>query len=308
MLSVSIGIAGYPAHGRHAVDVISNADLAVHHVKNNGKNGVVFFEESMLEHLLGKIEMEKNITYALENDNFLLYYQPQYFADSQKLRGFEALIRMQDDNDGVISPVRFIPVAEKNGSIVEIGEWVINQAMEDYAYWKKEYGFEGVISINISAIQFRQIGFENILYDAIERHRIDPSKIEIEITESVFVDNQIQVIETVKRIRQKGIRVSLDDFGTGYSSLSYLRRFPVDTLKIDKSFVDFIGKEEKSDIIISALVGVARSLGLEIVAEGVETTEQSDILKDLKCHVIQGYLYGKPMDGSSAEDLIRRKM
>jgi EAL domain-containing protein (putative c-di-GMP-specific phosphodiesterase class I) len=124
----------------------------------------------------------------------------------------------------------------------------------------------------------------------------------------VFVDNQIQVIETVKRIRQKGIRVSLDDFGTGYSSLSYLRRFPVDTLKIDKSFVDFIGKEEKSDIIISALVGVARSLGLEIVAEGVETTEQSDILKDLKCHVIQGYLYGKPMDGSSAEDLIRRKM
>lgn len=307
-LTVSVGIAEYPTHGKTAIDVLSNADIAVHKVKNNGKNGVLFFEESMLEQLLDKIEMEKNIAYALENERFLLYYQPQYYTDTKELRGFEALIRMRDENDGMVSPAFFIPVAESNGSIVEIGDWVIHQALEDYRYWKREYGFDGIISINISAIQFRQNTFESNLYHLIEFYNIDPSKVEIEITESIFIDNQKFVIDTVKRIREKGIRVSLDDFGTGYSSFQYLNRFPVDTLKIDKSFVDSIGKEKKSDIIVFALVDMMKKLGLEVIAEGVETSEQFEILKELKCDNIQGYLLGKPMSANLIEEMFRKKL
>lgn len=307
-LTASIGIAEYPTHGQHAIDVVSSADVAVHRVKNNGKNGVMFFEESMLEQLLNKIEMEKNITHALENDNFLLCYQPQYYTDTTELRGFEALIRMKDDNGGLIPPAFFIPVAEGNGSIVEIGEWVIHQALEDYNYWRREYGFDGVISINVSAIQFRQAHFEHMLYDAIESHHIDPSRVEIEITESVLIGNQNYAIELIERIRQKGIRVSLDDFGTGYSSFQYLKNFNVDTLKIDKSFVDSIGKEKKSDIIIFSMVEMVRNLGMEIIAEGVETRDQFEILKRLKCDNIQGYLLGRPMSASLVDELFRKQL
>lgn len=308
MVTVSIGIAEYPTHGRRAIDVISNADVAVHHVKNNGKNGVAFFEDKMLELLLSKVETERNIKYALENDKFLLYYQPQYYTESQKLRGFEALVRMYDDQNGVVSPDSFIPVAETNGSIIAIGEWVIHQAFSDYVYWRREYGFNGIISINVSTIQFRQLRFEKMLFDAIEQYDMDPSKVEIEITESVFTENSVSIMETIKKIRQKGIKVSLDDFGTGYSSLSYLKNFQVDTLKIDKSFIDSLGKERKSDIIINSIVEMMRNLGLEIIAEGVETEEQFQILRKLQCHNIQGFLLGKPMSSGVIEGVIRTNM
>lgn len=307
-LTASIGIAEYPTHGKTAIDVVSSADIAVHHVKNSGKNSVLFFEESMLEQLLNKIEMEKDIKYALENDNFLLYYQPQYYTDTTELRGFEALLRMKDNNNGMVSPAFFIPVAEGNGSIVEIGEWVIQRALEDYSYWHREYGFDGVISINISAVQFRQPRFENLLYDTIERYNIKPDHVEIEITESVYIGNQNYAVEMIQRLREKGIRVSLDDFGTGYSSFQYLKNFPVDTLKIDKSFIDSIGKEKRSDIIIYSLVEMIRNLGLEIIAEGVETREQFDLLRRLKCDNIQGFLLGKPMSVKSVDELFRKQL
>lgn len=307
-LTVSMGIAEYPTHGSRAVDVLSSADVAVHRVKNNGKNGVLFFEESMLEQLLNNIEMEKNITYALQNDNFLLYYQPQYYTDTKELRGFEALIRMRDENDGLVPPSSFIPVAEGNGSIVEIGEWVIFRALEDYSYWRREYGFDGIISINVSVVQFRQARFESILYDAIERYHVEPSRVEIEITESVLIGNQNYATDLIRRIRQKGIRVSLDDFGTGYSSFQYLKNFTVDTLKIDKSFVDSVGKEKKSDIIIFSLVEMIQNLGMEIIAEGVETRDQYEILKRLKCDNIQGYLLGKPMNVNKVDEMFRKQL
>lgn len=307
-LTASIGIAEYPTHGKTAIDVVSSADIAVHRVKSSGKNSVLFFEESMLEQLLNKIEMEKDIKYALENDNFLLYYQPQYYTDTTELRGFEALIRMKDNNNGMVSPAFFIPVAEGNGSIVEIGEWVIQRALEDYSYWRREYGFDGVISINISTVQFRQPRFENLLYDTIEKYNIKPDHVEIEITESVYIGNHNYAVEMIQRLREKGIRVSLDDFGTGYSSFQYLKNFPVDTLKIDKSFIDSIGKEKRSDIIIYSLVEMIRNLGLEIIAEGVETREQFDLLRRLKCDNIQGFLLGKPMSVKSVDELFRKRL
>lgn len=307
LLTASMGISEYPTHGKYAIDVISNADIAVHHVKNMGKNGTAFFDVSMLEKLLSNAEMEKNISYALENEKFIVYYQPQYYTESGKLRGFEALVRMRDEQESIVSPGKFIPVAESNGSIIGIGQWVLERALKDYMVWNKEYGFDGIISINISVVQFRQPKFEDSLYDAISKYGVPPEKVEIEITESVFSENQSQLIETVKHIRSHGIKVSLDDFGTGYSSLAYLKDIPADTLKIDKTFVDSIGKEQKSDMIINSIVELMRNLGLEIIAEGVETKEQFEILKKLQCHDIQGFLLGKPMSSKDALDVIKTR-
>lgn len=306
-ITVSIGISQYPEGGKKAVDLISNADIAMHRVKENGKNGILFFEESMLEKFLVKIEMEKTMKQALEEDRFALYYQPQYFTSTRKLRGMEALIRMKDDVLGFVPPSQFIPLAEKNGMIVDIGEWVLRRAFEDYMSWKEAYDFDGIISINISPVQFKQVTFESTLYSLIREYHMQPEKVEIEITESVFVDNEFQFIEMIKRIRNNGIKVSLDDFGTGYSSLSYLKNIPIDTLKIDKSFVDNLGELKASDIITSSLIEMMQKLGMEIIAEGVETEVQFEFLKKMNCDNIQGFYLAKPMNADAMRTVIREE-
>lgn len=306
-ITVSIGISQYPESGKKAVDLISNADIAMHRVKESGKNSILFFEDPMLEKFLVKIEMEKTMKHALETDKFLLYYQPQYFTSTKKLRGMEALIRMKDDVLGFVPPAQFIPLAEKNGMIVDIGEWVLRRAFEDYMSWKEAYDFDGIISINISPVQFKQVTFESTLYSLIREYHMRPEKVEIEITESVFVDNEFQFIEMIKRIRNNGIKVSLDDFGTGYSSLAYLKNIPIDTLKIDKSFVDNLGELKASDIITSSLIEMMQKLGMEIIAEGVETEVQFEFLKKMNCDNIQGFYLAKPMNADAMRTVIREE-
>ncbi|MGN0160918.1 MAG: putative bifunctional diguanylate cyclase/phosphodiesterase [Lachnospiraceae bacterium] len=306
-MTVSIGINQYPEGGKKAVDLISNADIALHRVKESGKNSVLFFDEGMLEQFLVKIEMENTIKRALENDRFVLYYQPQYDVITKKIRGVEALIRMKDEVLGFVSPLDFIPLAERNGMIVEIGEWVLRKAFEDYLAWKEAYDFDGIISVNISTVQFKQITFESTLYALIREYMIPPECVELEITESVFVENSFQLVEMIKRIRNNGIRVSLDDFGTGYSSLSYLKNIPIDTLKIDKSFIDQLGEQKASDIITGSLIEMMHKLGLEVVAEGVETQEQLEILKKMSCDSIQGFYLGKPMNADGMRATIREE-
>ncbi len=306
-LTVSIGITMFPDGGSKAVDLIGNADIALHRVKENGKNAILFFEQNMLEQFLVRIEMENTIKRALEDDRFVLYYQPQYYTATRKLRGMEALIRMRDDVLGFIGPTQFIPLAEKNGTIVEIGEWVLRKAFEDYIDWKDAYDFDGILSINISPIQFKQITFESTLYSLIHEFGIKPDRVEIEITESVFIDSGFQLVEMIKRIRNNGIRVSLDDFGTGYSSLAYLKSIPVDTLKIDKSFVASLGEMATSDIITSSLIEMIQKLGLEIIAEGVETQEQFEFLKKIHCDDIQGFYLARPMSSDSVRAVIREE-
>lgn len=306
-LTVSIGINQYPDGGKKAVDLIGNADIALHRVKDSGKNGILFFDDSMLEQFLIKIEMENTIKRALEEERFILYYQPQYYTSSRKLRGVEALIRMKDDILGFINPAQFIPLAERNGSIVDIGEWVLRKAFEDYNSWREAYEFDGILSINISPVQFKQVTFESTLYALIKEYHIEPDRVEIEITESVFCENEFQLIEMMKRIRNNGIRVSLDDFGTGYSSLSYLKNIPIDTLKIDKSFVDSLGEMRTSDIITSSLIEMIQKLGLEIIAEGVETQVQYEFLKKMNCDDIQGFYLARPMNADSIRAVIREE-
>ncbi len=303
-VSVSAGIASYPSGGKTAVDLIRCADIAMYNVKQHGKNGMFVFEENMLKKFMKNVKLEQKLKTAVDTLGFMLYYQPQYFSEKKELRGVEALIRWQLANGEYISPGEFIPMAEKNGCIVNIGTWVIKHALADYAVWRREYGYEGIISINISAIQLREKNFKDTLLHYVEINNLSPEHIEIEIMESVLIEDFESTISILEELRNRGFKVSLDDFGTGYSSLSYLRDIPIDTLKIDKSFVDTILLDDSTSIITDAVITMVKKLGLETIAEGVETEEQFEYLKNMHCDNIQGFLLGKPMPGEKLIELI----
>ena len=303
-VSVSAGIASYPSGGKTAVDLIRCADIAMYNVKQHGKNGMFVFEENMLKKFMKNVKLEQKLKTTVDTLGFMLYYQPQYYSEKKELRGVEALIRWQLANGEYVSPGEFIPMAEKNGCIVNIGTWVIKHALADYTVWKNEYGYDGIISINISAIQLREKNFKDTLLHYVEINNLTPEHIEIERTESVLIEDFESTISILEELRNRGFKVSLDDFGTGYSSLSYLRDIPIDTLKIDKSFVDTILLDDSTSIITDAVITMVKKLGLETIAEGVETEEQFEYLKNMHCDNIQGFLLGKPMPSEKLIELI----
>ncbi len=303
-VSVSAGIASYPSGGKTAVDLIRCADIAMYNVKQHGKNGMFVFEENMLKKFMKNVKLEQKLKTTVDTLGFMLYYQPQYYSEKKELRGVEALIRWQLANGEYVSPGEFIPMAEKNGCIVNIGTWEIKHALADYTVWKNEYGYDGIISINISAIQLREKNFKDTLLHYVEINNLTPEHIEIEITESVLIEDFESTISILEELRNRGFKVSLDDFGTGYSSLSYLRDIPIDTLKIDKSFVDTILLDDSTSIITDAVITMVKKLGLETIAEGVETEEQFEYLKNMHCDNIQGFLLGKPMPSEKLIELI----
>lgn len=305
-VNVSVGITSYPVGGLNATDLIKCADIAMYNVKRNGKNSMCIFEEAMLNKFLKNVKLEKQLKSAVENMNFVLYYQPQYYSARNELRGVEALIRWKISENEFVSPGDFIPMAEKNGCIVDIGEWVIKQAVEDFADWKMNYGYNGTMSINVSAVQLKDSNFSRILLKNVRDKEVLPSDIEIEITESILIEEFDKTIRILSELREKGFKISLDDFGTGYSSLSYLKNIPIDTLKIDKTFVDTILTDSSTGIITDAVIKMVKKLGLETIAEGVETKEQYDYLKKIDCDNIQGFLLGRPMDSSSMKELIKK--
>ncbi len=305
-VTISAGIATYPVGGLNANDLIKCADIAMYNVKKNGKNSVSVFEESMLRKFLKNVKLEKKLKAAVEKLDFVLYYQPQYYADKNELRGVEALIRWKVSEDELINPGDFIPMAEKNGCIVDIGQWVIRQALDDFVDWKMNYGYNGMMAINISAIQLKENNFSDILIEYVNSKNVLPSDIEIEITESVFIENFDKTIDVLSRLRKRGFKISLDDFGTGYSSLSYLKDIPIDTLKIDKAFVDTMLTDPSTGIITDAVIKMVKKLGLETVAEGVETKEQYEYLKKMNCDNIQGFYLGKPMSADKIKTLISK--
>ncbi len=305
-VTISAGITAYPVGGLNANDLIKCADIAMYNVKKNGKNSVSVFEESMLRKFLKNVKFEKKLKAAVEKLDFVLYYQPQYYTDKNELRGVEALIRWKVSEDELINPGDFIPMAEKNGCIVDIGQWVIRQALDDFVDWKMNYGYNGMMSINISAIQLKENNFSDILIEYVNSKNVLPSDIEIEITESVFIENFDKTIDVLSRLRKRGFKISLDDFGTGYSSLSYLKDIPIDTLKIDKAFVDTMLTDTSTGIITDAVIKMVKKLGLETVAEGVETKEQYEYLKKMNCDNIQGFYLGKPMSADKIKTLISK--
>lgn len=305
-VTVSIGIAECDQEIQDAADLIRAADLAMMEAKKTGRNMIKHYEPYMVAGFVGEADLEQKLQSAVEKGGFYLLYQPQYSSMTEELRGVEALVRWHDGELGNISPALFIPIAEGNGTICKIGDFVIREALRTLGRWIQEYDYQGIMSINISAVQFRDGEFLHTLQYYSGMYNVNAHQIEIELTESVFIDNLDETVKLINKLRELGYRVSLDDFGTGYSSLSYLRMVPIDTLKIDRSFITELSREKNTTIITSSIIEMAEKLGLEVIAEGVEEREQLEFLKEYQCGTIQGYLLGRPLPRESVEEILNR--
>ena len=303
-ITLSVGVAEYPEAASGTLELINCAEIVMFKAKNMGKDNVLYYDGTILEEFLHSVTIENKLKDAVFYQNFTMYYQPQFRTTDRKLRGVEALIRWKDDNGKMVSPAVFIPIAEKSGAIVPIGTWVIEESLKTFAGWKRKYHYSMVLSLNISAVQYRQPDFVEKVMNLIDKHGISPSELELEITESVLIDDFREITEKLIMLRDIGIKISLDDFGTGYSSLSYLKGLPIDTLKIDKSFIDTVVTDENTRIITESIIYMVKKLGYETVAEGVETEEQYQYLNEIDCDNIQGYLLGKPMPSDKIEELL----
>lgn len=306
-LDVSFGVAQYPEASTNALELMNCAEIVLFKGKSLGKNSIQYFDSRVLNDFLNSVEIEKKLKEAVFNSNFILHFQPQYYIGSKKLRGVEALVRWKDGDNGMISPAIFIPIAEKNGAIIPLGNWVVEQSIKQYAEWSTKYGIHFVMSINISALQCSKDDFVSGILGMIEKYSVDPSEIELEVTESILIDDFDTVSGKLNKLRAYGIRISLDDFGTGFSSLSYLKRLPIDTLKIDKSFIDTVLTDSATRIITESIIGMVRTLGYESIAEGVENERQYDYLNAIGCDVVQGFLLGKPQAPEDIDRILAEK-
>ena len=307
-LTISVGVAEYPEAASDTLELINCAEIVMFRAKDNGKGRIQYFDGSILEDFLKKVSLENKLKEAVFSQNFMLYFQPQFHTVDRVLRGVEALIRWKDETGKAIRPDVFIPIAEKNGTIVPIGTWVVEESVRIYAEWKKKYHYSMILSVNISAIQYKQPDFVDKVMRILEKYDISPEEIELEITETILIDNFKEVTEKLVTLRNMGIKISLDDFGTGYSSLSYLKGLPIDTLKVDKSFIDTVITDENTRIITESIIYMVKKLGFETIAEGVETQEQFDYLTAIDCDNIQGYYLGKPMPPEEIEKLLAKML
>jgi len=295
-IGVSAGVSFFPRDTEQTDEIVRFADMAVHYAKKNGKNNFVYFEPDMQRVFIQHLTLQTKMTTAILESSFQQYYQPQFDIRTGELRGFEALIRWHDDELGDIAPSVFIPLAEETGLIIPIGRWVMNSAISTLKSWQAKYNFQGVMSVNVSPIQLKQEDFLYELDELIEHYGINPNLLEIEITEGVMINNMSDTIEKLHALKARGLRVSLDDFGTGYSSLSYLQMLPLNTLKIDKAFINGITSSDGIQAnITSCIINMVEKMGLETIAEGVEHPDQLDLLNKFNCNIVQGFLRGKPM-------------
>lgn len=295
-IKFSGGIAVYPDDSEEPEDLLRFTDIAMRRAKKDGKNRITNFKPEMQRVFIQKLNMQAKMSAALLNSDFYLVYQPQFDIKTGDLRGFEALMRWHDKELGDIGPAIFIPLAEETGMILEIGDWVLNTAFCTLKNWQQKYSFKGIMSINISPVQLKQPNFIENIRNLLIKYNLNPDAVEIEITEGIMIENMNEAIEKLNSLKNIGLRISLDDFGTGYSSLSYLQVLPLNTLKIDKSFIT--GITEKNGIqanITNSIITMVTKMGLQTIAEGVEKNEQLQILKEFNCHIVQGFLRGKPM-------------
>lgn len=307
-LTISVGVAEYPEAAFETLELINCAEIVMFRAKENGKGRIQYFDGSILEDFLKSVTIENKLKEAVFSQNFTMYFQPQFHTADRVLRGVEALIRWKDETGKTIKPDVFIPIAEKNGTIVPIGTWVIEESARIYAEWKKKYHYSMILSLNVSAIQYKQPDFVDKVTRILEKYDILPEEIELEITETILIDNFKEVTEKLVTLRNMGIKISLDDFGTGYSSLSYLKGLPIDTLKMDKSFIDTVVTDENTRIITESIIYMVKKLGFETIAEGVETQEQFEYLTAIDCDNIQGFYLGKPMPPEEIEKLLAKTL
>lgn len=304
-INVSGGISVYPDNSCNREELLRFADIAMHSAKKDGKNQFQFFKPDMQRIFIQKMNIQNRMMQAVLSSKFTLSYQPQFDVKTGELRGFEALIRWNDEQFGQIPPSVFIPLAEECGLILPIGTWVLHTAFSTLKKWQTKFNFTGVISVNLSPIQLKQPDILIELENLLRTYDLNPNFIEIEITEGIMIDNMDDAVSKLKMLKDIGFRVSLDDFGTGYSSLSYLQMLPLDTLKIDKSFInDITSKNGIQANITNSIISMVSNMGLTTIAEGVEQNSQFELLKRFNCNIIQGFLLGKPMTQERCEEYI----
>ncbi|QNK85351.1 EAL domain-containing protein [Aliarcobacter cryaerophilus] len=299
----SIGIAIFPQDGKDQISLMKSADIAMYEAKKHGRNQYHFFTKELNDKLLKIINLNKQMRIALKNGDYQLFYQPKVCLKDSKIIGVEALIRWIDKEKGFIPPSDFIPLAEENDFIIELGDWIVEEALNQYLDWKNK-GIDIVMSINISAKQFLQNRFAENLIEKINSKKIEPNRIILELTEYILIDQNNSVYSTLRKLNEFGVSISLDDFGTGYSSLSYLKKYPIDYLKIDKSFIDD-SCNSQGKVFIETIVKMGQTLNMKIVAEGVETQEQVEYLKSISCNLYQGYYFSKPIKAKELEEFYK---
>lgn len=300
-ITPSIGISLYPNDGRDSESLIKNADEALYSVKEKGKAHYQFYRADMQSTGINILALEAHLRKAIEREELELYYQPQIHLFTNEINSFEALLRWNSKELGLVSPAEFIPLAEDTGLIIPIGNWVINRACRQIKEWIDKTGKPIRVAVNISPKQFLQLDLVRIIKNAIEQYEILPSLLEIEITEGAMQDTK-ETIPILKKLKDLGITISVDDFGTGYSSLSYLKQFPIDVLKIDQSFIRDIKLNDKDAAIITTIIHLGKSLGMEVVAEGVEEQSQVDFLIAADCEKAQGFYFARPLKAQEAKE------
>lgn len=303
--SASIGISIFPNDSTDVNILLKNADTAMYKAKNSGRNKYCFFTNDMREEIVRKSEIEKGLRNALENNELQVYYQPQINVNGRKLVGFEALLRWNSKEMGLISPAEFIPIAEETGLIVPIGEWLIKTICIQYVEWMKKGYLPFTIAINLSAVQIQTKNFGETVRRIIKETNMDPQYIEFEITETILMESLECSIELLNEFRELDIKVALDDFGTGYSSFNYLKSLPINTIKIDKSFIDNINLNSSDKDITHGIITLAHKINKEVIAEGVEEEGQVSLLENMECDRIQGYYFSKPVNLETAEVMLK---
>jgi len=303
MISTSIGIAVYPDNGENIESLMKNSDIAMYEAKKEGKNRYCFFKRINNNEIINRLEMVSNLNIALEKDEFQLYFQPKFDIITLKIIGGETLLRWFNPEMGLILPGVFISLAEETGLIIPIGEWIIKNSFKQIKYWSDNYNLDNMrFSINVSPLQFLQNNLVPFIKDCLIETKLEGKYIEFEITENIALQNSSEILSKLRQIKELGIEISIDDFGTGYSSMSYLSKYPIDTLKIDLSFVRALTRNKENEAIVTAIIAMAHSLNLKVIAEGIETKEQLKILYEKNCDFGQGYLIGKPMVAASFEE------
>jgi diguanylate cyclase (GGDEF)-like protein/PAS domain S-box-containing protein len=306
-MSTSVGVTVYPLDDQDPDTLLKNADMAMYQAKQEGRNNVQYFSAEMAMRSGRKMDLTTRLRHAIERGEFTPHYQAVVDIATGRVRGMEALIRWHNAELGMVSPAQFIPIAEDTGLIVPIGEWMLRAVCRQMRAWRRAGCAPGYVAVNLSPRQFRQADLVDMVARVLREARVPPRELELEITESTIMHRTEEAIVNLRRLRRLGVRIAIDDFGTGYSSLAYLQRFPVHTLKVDQSFVRDIRSDKDQAAIVTAVIGLAKSLKLTALAEGVETREQLAFLKAHGCDLYQGYLHSRPAPAPEAEALLRQQ-
>jgi EAL domain-containing protein (putative c-di-GMP-specific phosphodiesterase class I) len=309
-ISASIGLAlAEPGSDISAVDLIRDADTAMYRAKDAGRNCIAIFDQSMRDGVSRRVALESDLHRALERGELRLYHQPIFRIDTGDIAGFEALLRWQHPDRGLVPPLEFIPIAEESGLIISLGTWVIWEALDQLAHWiHHDLCIDTTyIAVNVSARQLRVDGLLDTVVSALRRSGLRPENLCLEVTESAMIDDPATAQRVLTELSELGVKIALDDFGTGYSSLSYLQRFPMSVIKVDRSFISCIDSDTDDRMLVKAIVGMAETLGIELVAEGVETEAQLNTLRALGVTSVQGYLLGRPAPAQDVAIVLERR-